>query len=106
MSVKLKPLREQVVLITGASSGIGRQSAVRFGQAGAKVILVSRNAEALQGVVSEIERAGGEAIAAAADVADFDQLSAAARQGGGLRCAGLPNGPASWRRSRRFRSGP
>ena len=78
MRVKLKPLNEQVVVITGASSGIGRQSAVRFGQAGAKVVCVARNADALAGVVSEIQAAGGTAASAVADVADESQLRAAA----------------------------
>lgn len=81
MKVRLKPLNEQVVLITGASSGIGRQSAVRFAAAGAKVVLVARNAEALNEAVAEIEQAGGQAVSAVADVADADQLKAAAEAG-------------------------
>jgi short-subunit dehydrogenase len=78
MNVRLKPLGEQVVLITGASSGIGRQSAARFAEAGAKVVLVARNAEALAEAVDEIRRAGGHAIHAVADVADVGQFKAAA----------------------------
>ena len=81
MRVHLKPLKKQVVLITGASSGIGRQSAIRFGRAGAKVILVARNGAALREAVVEIEQAGGEAIHAVADVAEVDQLKAAAEEG-------------------------
>ena len=77
MKPKLKPLDEQVVVITGASSGIGRQSAVRFGRAGAKVVCVARNAEALADIVREITSAGGTAASAVADVADYDQLKAA-----------------------------
>ena len=78
MKVRLKPLNEQVVVITGASSGIGRQSAVRFGAAGAKVVAVARNAAALAEVVEEITAAGGTAASAVADVADHGQLKAAA----------------------------
>jgi len=81
MRVRHKPLSEQVVLITGASSGIGRQSALRFAEAGAKAILISRNAEALAAAVAEIESKGGEAVYAVADVADADQLRAAAEVG-------------------------
>jgi len=77
----LKPLHEQVVLITGASSGIGRHSAIRFAEAGAAVILVSRNAKALEEVVEEIGSMGGEAVAATADVADIEQLRSAAEKG-------------------------
>lgn len=81
MNVSYKPLGEQVVLITGASSGIGRQTAVRMAAAGAKVIVVSRNRDALEGLKAEIESAGGTAFAAAADVADVEQFKAAAAAG-------------------------
>ena len=78
MKVRLKPLDEQVVVITGATSGIGRQSAVRFGRAGAKVVCVARNAEALADVVREITAGGGTAASAVADVANYDELKTAA----------------------------
>ena len=78
MKVHFRTLDEQVVVITGASSGIGRQSAVRFGRAGAKVVCVARNAAALADVVREITAAGGTAASAVADVAEYDQLKAAA----------------------------
>jgi len=81
MSPKLKPLDQQVVLITGASSGIGRQSATRFAKAGAKVILVARSGEALAEAVAEIEREGGQAMFAVADVADVEAFRAAADAG-------------------------
>ena len=81
MRVKLKPLNEQVILITGASSGIGRQSAVDAARAGAKVILVARSEEGLRTAVSDIERAGGTATYAIADVADIEQLRQAAEVG-------------------------
>ena len=81
MNVKLKPLAEQVVLITGASSGIGRQSATRFAAAGSKVILVARSEEGLASAVAEIEASGGQVVSAVADVADVAALSAAAEAG-------------------------
>ena len=81
MRVKHKPLHEQVVFITGASSGIGRQTAVRAAKAGANVILVSRSEEGLKAAVQDIERNGGEAVFAVADVADTQQLRDAADAG-------------------------
>jgi NAD(P)-dependent dehydrogenase (short-subunit alcohol dehydrogenase family) len=60
----------QQVIVTGASSGIGRATALRFGQAGASVLAVGRDETALAEVVSEIERGGGRAAACASDVTD------------------------------------
>ena len=72
----LKALEDQVVVLTGASSGIGLATARRLGERGAKLVLVSRNQEALEAVAREIEAAGtgGEAIAVAADVGDRDAI--------------------------------
>ena len=80
MTMHLKPLSKQVVLITGASSGIGRQTAIRAARAGARVFLVSRSDEGLSSAVSEIERDGGLAAHATADVADLDALRTAAEE--------------------------
>lgn len=60
----------QVAIITGASSGIGRASALLFAQQGASVVLGARGDERLQEVAREIEVAGGRAVALAGDVAD------------------------------------
>lgn len=81
MTVQLKPLNEQVMLITGASSGIGLVTARQAARAGAKVIMVSRNEQALSNAARMIEETGGQAIHAVADVADIDQLRAAADKG-------------------------
>ena len=78
MPARLKPLSEQVILITGASSGIGLTTARRAAQAGAKVMLVARNGDALANAVRDIEARGGMASHAVADVADTEQLKAAA----------------------------
>jgi short-subunit dehydrogenase len=80
-SPKLKPLHKQVVLITGASSGIGLTTARIAAERGAKVILVARNKGALDQAVQEITDAGGEAISAVADVANVDELRTAAQTG-------------------------
>ena len=81
MSIELKPLNEQVILITGASSGIGLVTAKAAAAGGAKVILVSRNFDALDRAVSEIKSQGGDATFAVADVADKDALRQAAQSG-------------------------
>ncbi len=73
-----RPLNEQVVVITGASSGIGRATALRFGKAGAKVVLAARNVLALQEVEDEINAAGGDAIAVPTDVSDWDAMKSLA----------------------------
>ena len=61
---------DKVVLITGASSGIGRGLALELARRGAKLGLVARRAELLEEIVSEIEKENGKAIALAADVQD------------------------------------
>lgn len=76
----LKPLAEQVLLITGASSGIGLVTARMAAAHGAKVMLVARNREALSRVVDEILANGGSAAFAIADVGKRDELAAAAAQ--------------------------
>jgi short-subunit dehydrogenase len=78
MATKLKPLAEQVILITGASSGIGLATAKLAAERGAKVVLVARTREALAQAVDEIKQAGGEAVLAVADVAEKQELEAAA----------------------------
>jgi NAD(P)-dependent dehydrogenase (short-subunit alcohol dehydrogenase family) len=65
-----KPLSEQVVVIVGASSGIGRASAPAFAARGAKVVCAARGAQAQDTVVGEIRQAGGSAVAVPVDVAD------------------------------------
>src|SRR5450755_4120314 len=59
---------ERVVLITGATSGIGRAVALRFAESGARVVAAGRNAEALRDVGAAIKSAGGEPLTVAADV--------------------------------------
>jgi len=74
----LKPLNQQTILITGASSGIGLMTARMAAEAGAHVVLVARNEGMLKQVVDEIKAAGGHAAYAVADVADKEQLRSAA----------------------------
>lgn len=78
MRYNLKPLDEQRVVVTGASSGIGLETAQRFAKAGARVLLASRNAEALEAAVEEIRSAGGKAEYAVTDVGDNEAVEALA----------------------------
>ncbi len=78
MTPKLKPLDQQVIVITGASSGIGLVTAKAAGKAGAKVLLVARSEAALAEAVGEITAAGGEADYAVADVGIAAEVEAAA----------------------------
>lgn len=67
-------LRGKVVLITGASSGFGEDSARLFAAEGCKVVLAARRLERLQAQVEKIQRDGGEAIAVPVDVAERDEI--------------------------------
>lgn len=73
-AVKLKPINEQVVAVFGASSGIGRETARRFAQRGAKVVVAARGQDGLTSLVEEIRSADGEAMAITADATDFTQV--------------------------------
>lgn len=68
MGIKLKSLSDQVMVLTGATSGIGLVTARMAAKRGAKLVLAARNQEALDSLVNEINTAGGEAIGVAADV--------------------------------------
>jgi short-subunit dehydrogenase len=76
----LRPISEQVVVITGASSGIGRETAVRLGERGASVVLAARNETALGEAAKEVERLGGKAQIVVTDVAEWDQVERLARE--------------------------
>ena len=78
MKIKLKQIGEQVVVIVGASSGIGRLAALEFAERGARVVVSARSQAGLKSLVEEIEANGGKAFYATADVADFEQVKAIA----------------------------
>jgi 3-oxoacyl-[acyl-carrier protein] reductase len=73
-------LKDKVALLTGASQGIGRETALALAEAGAKVVAAARNEEKLAALVNEIVAAGGEAIAIKMDVADPDQIKSGFKQ--------------------------
>lgn len=81
MGIKLKRLEDQVIVITGGTSGIGLATAKRAARRGARVVLCSRNEPELRETVAAIEEAGGRAHSVVADVAsqaDVERLAASA----------------------------
>ena len=77
--MKLKPIENQVVVAMGASSGIGRETALRFAKRGAKVVVAARNEAGLRSLEDEIRALGGEARVVVADVSEFEQVEAVAQ---------------------------
>lgn len=70
----------QIVVVTGASAGIGRATAVEFAKHGWRVALLARGADGLEGAREEVELAGGQALVVPVDVADQAQVEAAAER--------------------------
>ncbi len=64
----------KTVLVTGASSGIGKATALKLGEAGARVLLVARTQEKLEETAAEIAALGGEAVCYSADLSDLDSI--------------------------------
>lgn len=69
-------IKNKVVVITGASSGIGEETAKLLAQDGAKVVLAARRAEQLKRIVAEIKAAGGDAVYKTTDVTDQEEVQA------------------------------
>src|SRR5918993_949227 len=97
MALKLRKLNQQVMVITGASSGIGLVTARMAAKRGARLVLSSRSEEELGELAEEIKAAGGQAITVRADVGDQDDVrrvaQAAQEQFGGFD---------TWVKRRRF----
>ena len=74
--MRKKRLSEQVVVVTGGSSGLGRAIATGAGQRGAQVVVGARGPDGLEATVAEIERAGSQALAVPTDVVERDQVEA------------------------------
>jgi 3-oxoacyl-[acyl-carrier protein] reductase len=73
-------LKDKVALVTGASQGIGRATSLALAEAGAKVAVAARSADKLASLVTEIESAGGAALAVPMDVADAAQVKGGFQQ--------------------------
>jgi NAD(P)-dependent dehydrogenase (short-subunit alcohol dehydrogenase family) len=76
--MQLKPVEDQVVALMGASSGIGRETALRFAERGARVVVSARSEEGLASLVDEILDKGGEAMSIPAEASEFEQIKAVA----------------------------
>lgn len=72
--------KSEVVVITGASAGVGRATVREFARRGASIGLIARGHDGLEAARREVEALGGKALVLQADVADHDQVEAAARQ--------------------------
>jgi short-subunit dehydrogenase len=73
-------IKGKKILITGASSGIGKETAYKIGDAGGEVLLVSRTREKLEEVAAEVERRGGTAHVHPADLSDLDDIERMAQE--------------------------
>jgi 3-oxoacyl-[acyl-carrier protein] reductase len=73
-------LKDKVALVTGASQGIGRTTSLALAEAGARVAVAARSADKLSSLVSEIQAAGGEALAVPMDVSDAGQVKSGFQQ--------------------------
>jgi short-subunit dehydrogenase len=71
----VRTIADQVVVLTGASSGIGRQTAIEFARRGARLVLAARSAEALDTLATDVERLGSRALVAPTDVSDVGRVS-------------------------------
>ena len=70
----MQRLKDKVAIITGSTSGMGRDTAYVFAEEGAKVVVCGRNEERAREVVENIKANGGEAIYVIADMTDLDQV--------------------------------
>jgi NADP-dependent 3-hydroxy acid dehydrogenase YdfG len=74
-------IKDKVVIVTGASSGLGEATARHLGALGARLVLGARRVDRLQALVADIERAGGAAIAVATDVTRREDMEALVAKG-------------------------
>jgi NAD(P)-dependent dehydrogenase (short-subunit alcohol dehydrogenase family) len=77
--VELKPIENQVVVLMGASSGIGRETALRLAKRGAKMVVAARSEAGLRSLEDDLRELGGEVTTVVADVSEFEQVEAVAQ---------------------------
>src|SRR5512138_2374572 len=73
-------MERSVIVITGASAGVGRAAVRAFAKQGADIGLIARGVDGLEAARREVEAEGGRALVLAADVADYDAIEAAAER--------------------------
>ncbi|NNC54586.1 MAG: SDR family NAD(P)-dependent oxidoreductase, partial [Pseudomonadales bacterium] len=76
LSYMIREVKDKDIVVTGATSGIGKECALRLAEADANVVLVARTLEKLDETLAEIDRKGGKAYAYSCDVADLDACDA------------------------------
>jgi NAD(P)-dependent dehydrogenase (short-subunit alcohol dehydrogenase family) len=81
MRLRLKPVDEQTIVITGGSSGSGLATARAVVERGARVVLAARNRDALAQVAADLQRHGGQAAICAADVSREEEVEQIGRMG-------------------------
>ncbi|HEV3410469.1 MAG TPA: SDR family oxidoreductase [Chthoniobacterales bacterium] len=74
------PSRPRIIVITGASAGVGRASARAFAREGARLALLARGGDGLEATRREVEALGGQALALSVDVADAERVESAAQE--------------------------
>jgi NAD(P)-dependent dehydrogenase (short-subunit alcohol dehydrogenase family) len=80
VEMKLKPIDQQVVVVVGATSGIGKSAALRLAEKGAKLVVAGRSQEALNSLVEEVLIKGGKIFAVKTDVTDYEQVKTLAEK--------------------------
>src|SRR5438045_4361534 len=79
-SMNVEPTRPRIVVITGASAGVGRAAAQAFAREGARIALIARGRAGLNGARRDVENLGGEALVLPLDVAEADAVEKAAEK--------------------------
>src|SRR4051812_41633386 len=77
-TMNYRPMQEKTIVITGASSGVGRATAIEFARHGAKIVLAARNMEALDEVESICREMGALALPVKTDVTDAEAMKSLA----------------------------